>query len=214
MADSDHDSEIILLNENRGNKTLVEETPLPTPIDTELHSADVVIPEMQDSKVSNDGFETEKDLDLELNKMAGKSDQHEPPSLLDELNEVELEEQLEARRLAMEKEKAEVEKRAKLLAQQTRLEAEEHQLLIMKKQVSALMEARKKANESAPVWNEEVIGEDATTKQVKQMLDMLNKEAEERERKERELREKEEREAEERRELEERHRREIGGKRA
>ena len=63
----------------------------------------------------------------------------------------------------------------------------------MKIKMGQLMDARKRANEAAPVWNDKALGDDETAKQMKQMLEVLSKEAEERERKEKEARENEER---------------------
>ena len=118
-----------------------------------------------------------------------------PPSLMDKLDEA----NLEAWCLAMEKERQETEKRACRIVEQTKLEAEERQLNLLKNQINELLDAHKKANEAPPVWNDMALEETGPAKEMKEMLELLRKE--ESERKRLEQKEQEERE---RRELEER----------
>ena len=126
---------------------LVKETPLttPTPGQNELDSeagkdttsSSEVIPESQLSQ----------GLGLDTNMV---------DNLFNELNEAEIQE----RRSKLEAERVEVECRARLLTEQTELEAKERQVVLMKKQIEELMEARKKAQEAPTVLNWVAIGDD------------------------------------------------------
>ena len=66
------------------------------------------------------GQEGNVGANLDLDNMAARG--NPAPSLHEEINEMELEAQLESRHLAMEKERAEVERCAKLLTEQACIE--------------------------------------------------------------------------------------------
>ena len=105
-----------------------------------------------------------------------------------ELTEAELRAESERQ----DREHRELETRAKALAEQVKIEARERQLNLMKKQIDELAEARKKANESTPVENPEVVMDDPASKEMADLLAMLRKEEDIRKQKEEEVRRQEE----------------------
>ena len=148
------------------SEILVRETPLTTPTDNNLGSAAPIIPKAQ---------ETGNEIELNRSHDSNMADPNDK-SIFEEISEVDI----ETRCLAIEKEKQEMEKKAKLLADQVCLKVEERQLQLMKKQVQELMDAKKKASEAPSIWNLEALGSGEAVQQVKQMLDLLKKEEEER----------------------------------
>ena len=177
---------ILITVDNKGTEVLVRETPLTTPINIPVTPpSDKVIPETQ-SPLNN----------LHDSIMADQNEKN----LLEELNEADI----ASKREAIKNERIETEKKAKLLAEQTRLEAEERQLQLMKRKLDELMQARKKANESPQVWNEDTIGDSEAAKNMKRMLELLQKEEEERKKFEEETREQEKRREQEEKEERER----------
>ena len=178
-----------------GGAPLVEETPLNTPINVQIidETGVIVVPESQiDPRELGDNQNL--DLDPRKSNMEGSS-------LHDELTEA----QLKEKREQLDKEHEEMERRAKIITEQTKLEAKERQVQLMKKKIDELLELRKKAKESDPVLNQEVQLDDPVSKDVKELLDMLKKDQEVKEKREQELKEENERkekEEEERKRLE------------
>ena len=132
--------------------------------------------------------------------MADGNDQ----SLQAELTEAELQEKKEQ----LEKEQAEMDKRMRLLTAQAELEAKQRQMSLMKRKIDELMEARKKANSEPPVLNTELIAKDPAGNSMIQVLNLLQKEDEERNKMAEEIRKKQEQETELKRQKEEKERQE------
>ena len=97
-----------------------------------------------------------------------------PESLLEEITEAEMHERIEA----AEKEKEELEQKAKLISKHIEIEAKQRQLNYMRAQVQKLMDARKNASQSDVVFNPSIVEENETAQQMARVLELLQKEDE------------------------------------
>ena len=167
---------------------LVEETPLHTPVDIENLRKNVDL-DLDNSNL-NDNISTVPETQTNMS------------DLQTELSETELQE----KRDKLEQEQREVEQRAKCILEQTEIEAKERQLTIMRKQIDQLLQARAEASAQPPVPSLDALGDDPLAKQMSTVLEMLQKEAQEREKiteQQRQIEEKRKREEEERQKEEE-----------
>ena len=153
------------------HQALVRETPCLTPVEGLLSDMDrvVIVPETQ--------VPSPESGDLPIRSRSESTD-NMADNLLNELSEAEIREKEEA----AEAEQVELEKRAAMLTKQVELEAKERQLVYLRKQITRLSEACKAANERDVVFNPEVLGDDPTAQNLLKVMQMLQKEDEERER--------------------------------
>ena len=100
--------------------------------------------------------------------------------------------ELEERNRITDEENANLEKKARLLAQQVEVEAKERQISLMKCKIDELLQAHQTANENPVVLNPSAVqGDEAATNMLK-VLEMLQNEQKEREREEERRKEEEE----------------------
>ena len=145
-----------------GNQVLAKETPLGTPGGSPAGSGEGDETIVRDSVSPNN-------------------------SLWTEMNEAEREE----RNRQLEEEQLEWKRKLNMLAEQTRLEAKERQVALMKQKWEELVKARETTTKTVPVLNEQVLSDDPTMKKMADMLKLLKSEQKERARIERENEEKE-----------------------
>ena len=163
--------------------TIVKETPLHTTVEFDQNTV------LSEHDVEHDSLMTvdlhkfknartgEIDLDQGVIPETQSDNMASPQNLLSELTDAEM----QVKRAQLDEEQKELEERACRITEEAKLEAKERQLVIMRKQVEALLQAKKEASESPVALCPDIIEGDETATQLANMIELLKKEAIERE---------------------------------